>query len=200
MAKQISTGIGGVTKKVKKIPIGVGGVTKEAKKGVCGVGGVVKTCYESNIVLFENGVTDYSWTNATTSGNYFIIGKEYRYPSAANDGYCAYLSEKLDLSPYSKLRVEIIDSSQAISMSNKYGYLSLYDKGYDSYSFGTAHISWVRTPGGTFNLTMDLTNLEGNYDIRNFQICLGFSYYNAEWYYGGQFSDMPKITKMWFEE
>ena len=74
MAKQINVSVGGVVKKVKEVPLGIGGVVKKAKSGKCGVGGVVKTFFESNLVLYDNGETDYTWEGATNSSGYLQIG------------------------------------------------------------------------------------------------------------------------------
>ena len=198
MAKQINVSVGGVVKKVKEVPLGIGGVVKKAKSGKCGVGGVVKTFFESNLVLYDNGETDYTWEGATNSSGYLQIGTTF---NPGSSGYGCYISTQIDISNYSKLRVTLVDPSDSVS-TYKNGIMYLFDVDTKQGTFGIAEKGWTRSPDSTITLTMPISDSDldsGEYERPTFQFGLAFRKFDSEWLDGRSFVNQPKIQKIWFE-
>ena len=188
MAKQINVSVGGVVKKVKEVPLGIGGVVKKAKSGKCGVGGVVKTFYDSALVLYDNGVTDYTWSNANNNGTYLSV-----------DGHQTKIGSAIDLSPYTKCYVTFQDCGYVGGQDSDnaawpYGIVYIYVAGITNSD--KHHEGWTRKANAMFTLSIDISDIAGK--MTNVQPRLDFSLFKSNWIENSDFNYV-NIYKIWFE-
>ena len=188
MAKQISPCIGGVVKKVKKVPVCIGGVVKEAKKGVGGVGGVVREFFTAELVLYDNGATNYTWSsNANDNGSVLQPGVN-----------TFYITESIDISNYTKCGITFTDSTVS---TNTYcnANVRFYDKNYSS-SFTIVDSGYTRNPGGTVTKMFDLNEDDklSKCDTTSVRPAWLFQLWEDDWYGNNDYWN-GRISKIWFE-
>lgn len=193
MGRSIYEGIGGVARKGKQPYVGVGGVARKIKEGFIGIGGIARKFFSKEIVLYDNGVTNYTWGgNVTNSNN--VLSPTGKF----------YISESINISGCTKLGMTFIDSTtSSTATSTQNANLRLYNYNFSSTEdlFDTG---FTRSAGNTITKLFDLdTDVSGNdgdindHDLTNFRPAFLFMIWNSSWL--SSTSWKGKVQKIWFE-
>lgn len=187
-------GIGGVARQVANMYEGIGGVARQIVKGWEGIGGVAREFYSGELVLYDNGTTNYTWSGSCT----------LNASSMSVNGSSFYINQSIDISKYTKLGVTFIDDTKPeSSFSYANGNLCLYDRSYST-SINLFDTGYDRKAGQTitklFDLDTDVSGNDGNiedFDLTTFQPMFLFMIWNSSWFGGASF--YGTILRIWFE-
>lgn len=185
MAKQINAGVGGV-KKVSKAYAGVGGVVKQIKKGVAGVGGVVKEFYTAELVLYDNGTTNYTFKLGTLEDGYV----------KSTSGGFVQITSKVNLSDYKKCKIIFKNYGSSTSYPNGIVYLKTDEVSLDIDIHDGFHRTNDADEDGYITCTIDISEIAST--LTSVTPKLYFTRWKTDWLTNDVLSYIP-VYKWWFE-
>lgn len=191
MAVGTNRGVGNVARKVKKQYRGVGNVARQIKKEWRGVANVARQVFSSGLIIFDNGVTEYTFKQGSVNSGGLI----YAY----GDGCPVQTNEKVDLSKFTKCCVtfsEINTPSASAKYINGIAYFAPNGVVSNNQIHAGFHRLNDRDSNGRITCSIDISEIAST--LTNVSVGLKFTAWDSNWLNSSDLSSLH-IYKIWLE-